>query len=252
MWRKNQGRVVGEGALSMSKPDRLAYIVIGSGLGLGFVVGGTAGIICGVTGVLIGSGWLAWIITSSAKHEGPGEVGSAESYSAHGETKILLVVRDVQARQFPESEANDFDVFLNLWLVSETEFDLAIKECQLKIKAHDGSAMTCERIGGDLDKWHLGKEKEQWDMWDTSDIRAVRESIPELNTTEPLQVGVRREGWLHFRIQNISPEQFKTGSMELSVEDSLSHKHVAAVSCTRHLPGKVWPLRSRNAQCATS
>src|SRR5262249_11422570 len=99
----------------------------------------------------------------------------------------------------------------------------------------------------DHQKWRLGKEREDWDMWNTSDVHSVRESIPELNTSEPLRVGVRREGWLHFRLLNITPEQFKTASMEVLIEDSLSHKHVAAVTCARHLPRKVWPRPGRMA-----
>jgi hypothetical protein len=236
----------------MSKRDYLAYIIIGLGVGLGFIVGGRLGLAIGIVGTIAGLVFLGFVLMSTPAGPESQPVDAALAYSAHQETKILLMVRDAHARQVPESEADDFDVFLNVWLLSETELDLGIKECQLKITAPGSSTMVCERISGDLEKWHLGKEKEEWDMWNTSDVHAVRESILELNTTEPLKVGVRREGWLHFRIQNISPEQFKTVGMEVLIEDSLSHKHVAAVNCPRHLPGKVWPIRGRRAQPATS
>jgi hypothetical protein len=81
-------------------------------------------------------------------------------------------------------------------------------------------------------------------------VQTTRESVPELNTTEPLKIDTPRVGWLHLRLQNITPEEFRTAPTELSVEDALSHKHVVALSCPRHLPGKVWPIRGRKAQKA--
>jgi len=236
----------------MSKRDYLAYIIIGLAIALGFIVGGRLGLAIGILGTIAGLVYLAFVLMSTPAGPDSQPADAALAYSAHEETKILALVRDSHARQVPESEADDFDVFLNVWLLSETEFDLGIKKCQLKITAPDGSSRISERIAGDLQKWRVGKEKEDWDMWNTSDVHSVRESIPELKTSEPLKVGVRREGWLHFRIQNISPEQFKTVGMEVLIEDSLSHKHVAAVNCPRHLPGKVWPIRGRRAQPATS
>jgi hypothetical protein len=211
----------------------------------GFILGGRAGIICGVIGLLIGGGWLAWIIASSAKHDEPGEVGSAEAYSAQEETKILMLVRDAHARALPESDS-DFDIFLNVWVTSETEFDVGIKEFQLTITASKGNAKPAERISGDLDKWRVGKEREESDMWDTY-VQTSRENLAELNTTDPLRVGIPREGWLHFRLRNLAPEEFRSQPMGLSLTDSLSHVHVALVTCPRHLPGKVWPRRGRMA-----
>jgi hypothetical protein len=85
-----------------------------------------------------------------------------------------VLVREAHARALPESDS-DFDVFLNVWLTSQTEFDLAIKEIQLTISAAGSSARFADRISGDLDKWHLGKEREQTDMWDTYVETALRE-----------------------------------------------------------------------------
>src|ERR1700756_3729294 len=207
----------------MSKPDRLGYLLIVFSVALGLIVGGRAGVICGASGVLIGAGFLTWLILSSTKYQESSEIGSAEAYSAHGKTRILVIVRDAHARQLAESETNNFDLFLNVWLLSETEFDLAIKECQLQIATADGLSTVGQRISGDMETWHLRKQQEEWDMWDTSEVRAVREALSELNTAEPLQVGVHREGWLHFRIQNITAEQFRTASIELMLRDSLFH-----------------------------
>jgi hypothetical protein len=204
-----------------------------------------AGIICGVAGLLLGSGWLTWLITSSAKHDGASEIVSVEAYSANEETKILMLVRDAHARALPENDS-DFDIFLNVWVTSETEFDVGIKEFQLTLTALDGSAKPAERISGDLEKWRIGKEREESDMWDTY-VQTSRENVPELNAAEPLRVGIPRDGWLHFRLRNLAPEEFRTQPMGLSLLDSLSHIHVSLVTCPRHLPGKVWPRRGRMA-----
>jgi hypothetical protein len=212
---------------------------------LGFILGGRTGIICGVAGVLAGAGLLAWIITSSAKHEDSGEVGSVEAYSAHEGTKILMLVRDAHARALPENDS-DFDIFINVWVTSETEFDVGIKEFQLTLTASDGSTRPGERITGDLGKWRVGKEREESDMWDTY-VQTSRENLSELNTAQPLLVGIPREGWLHFRLRNLVPEEFRTQPMALSLVDSLFHVHVASVTCQRQLPGKVWPRRGRMA-----
>ena len=239
----------------MSKPDRLAYVSIALAIALGFAIGGRGGLIAGIAGALLGSGLLVWLIISSAKHEEAGEAGlstdySAQgTYSAHEDTKILLLVRDAHARALPGTDS-DFDVFLNVWLASETEFDVAISEFQLTLTATDGSAKSGERISGDLEGWHIGKEREESDMWDTY-VHAARERIPELNTAEPLHVGIPREGWLHFQLRNITPEEFRTQPMGLTLVDAFSHVHLAIITCPRHLPGKVWPVRGQRAQKAS-
>ena len=71
----------------------------------------------------------------------------------------------------------------------------------------------------------MGKEREESDMWDTY-VQTSREKLLELNTAEPLHVGVPREGWLHFRLADVSPEEFKNQPMALSLIDSLCHVHV--------------------------
>jgi hypothetical protein len=234
----------------MSKPDRLAYGIMVSGIAVGVLLGGRAGWICGVIGVLAGSGLLAWIITSSAKHGDSDGVGSVEAYSAHEKTEVLVLVREAHARALPDNDSN-FDVFLSAWLTSQTEFDLAIRNCHLTVVLSDNSVRLGQWICGDLEKWHLGKEREESDLWDTH-VKSAREQLTELNTAEPLKIGVPRQGWLHFHLRSITPEEFRTRPMELSIEDSLAHRHATSLNCPRHLPGKVWPIRGRKAQKAVA
>jgi hypothetical protein len=233
-----------EGARAVTKHDRLAYGVMPLGVALGIVVSGRAGFICGAIGVLAG---LVWIIISSAKRG---------SFDTHEKTEILVLVQEAHARALPQNDS-DFDVFLRASLTSRTQFDLGIKEIQLTITASDSSShwsglqspRLADRISGDLDKWHMGKERGQANMKETY-VQTARESVPELNTTQPLKIDTPRVGWLHFRLRNITPQEFRTAPMELSVEDALFHKHVVAVNCARHLPGKVWPVRGRKTQKA--
>jgi hypothetical protein len=235
-----------EGRRAVSKHDRLAYGVMPLGVALGIVVSGRAGFICGAIGVLAG---LVWIIISSAKRG---------SFDAHEKTEILVLVQEAHARALPQNDS-DFDVFLRVSLTNRTQFDLGINEIQLTITASDSSShwsglcspRLADRTSGDLDKWHLRKERAQTNTWNASG-QTQRESVPELSIAEPLKVGITRVGWLHFRLRNITPEEFKTAHMELTVGDALSHKHVAALSCPRHLPGKVWPIRGRKVQKSTA
>jgi hypothetical protein len=131
----------------------------------------------------------------------------------------------------------DLDVFLHAWLVSEAETALGVKNCQLKITTSQGS-IDAARISGDLERWCLDTDKEESDMWDTH-FERVRERLVELNTSGALETGAPREGWLHFRVRNISPAEYNSAAMELVVEDSLSVANLSAVTCTRYLSGKV-------------
>jgi hypothetical protein len=48
-------------------------------------------------------------------------------------------------------------------------------------------------ICGDLEKWHLGKEREESDLWDTH-VKLAREQLTELSKAELLTIRVPRQG----------------------------------------------------------
>jgi len=227
----------------MSKPARVGLGVLTAGGALGFVVGGPAGLVFAAVCLIIG---LVFLVASKAQGTGP----RGKLQADRQETRILVLLKDIHARpqrggKFQEiSEPNqpdlEFEVFVNCWLVSELEFPLGISEGpQMTLKTSDGSIRIGERISADLEKWRLGNLVT--DQWDTDVVRATQGRISELNTAEPLQCGVPREGWLHFRLRNVSPSEFRTGVMELSMKDSLSCTHVSIASGPRHLPGRIWP-----------
>src|SRR5262249_16912751 len=150
------------------------YSMMVAAVGLGIILGGRVGFICSAIGVLAG---LAWIIISSVKHGGS---------SAYEDTEVRMLVLEAHARALPRDDCN-FDLFLNVWLTNQTEFDLGIKEIQLTITASDSSSQwsglqstrLAERITGDLDRWHLGKEREHTNMRNIY-LRAAHHSMPEL------------------------------------------------------------------------
>jgi hypothetical protein len=229
----------------MSKPALVGLGVLTAGGALGFVAGGgPAGLVLAAVCLIIG---LVLVVASEAQGTGP----SGAPHSSRQETRILVLLKDIHARpqrggKFQEiSDPNqpdlEFEVFVNCWLLSETDLPLRISESpQLTIKTSDGSTRVGERISADLEKWRLGNLVT--DQWDSEIVRAAQDRISELNTTEPLQCGVPREGWLHFRVRNITPSEFRTAVMELSVKDSLSSTHVGIASGARHLPGRIWPI----------
>jgi len=232
----------------MSKPKLLGLGLLSVGGVVGFIVGGgPAGIVFAAVCLIVG---LVLIARSVATGTGPASSDARTTHPAHLQTRVLVLLKDVHARpqrggklqeiRDPNESDLEFEVFANCWLVSETKLPLRIIEGpQLTLKASDGSTRVGERITGDLENWTLGDLVK--DKWDTGIFRLDQERISELNTTEPLVCGLPREGWLHFRIRNVSPSEFRAGTMELSIKDSLSSTHVGIASESLHLPGKIWP-----------
>jgi hypothetical protein len=95
-------------------------------------------------------------------------------------------------------------------------------------------------VVGDLDRWRLGKLSQQLDSTDLLVLRAAQESITEFDTLDLLECGVPRKGWLHFRVQ-MTAEELKASTLELSITDSLSNFHVSTTSGPQYMPGRIWP-----------
>jgi hypothetical protein len=248
---------VRRGASHVSKPERLGLSILTVGGALGLVVGGgPAGL--ALAAVCLVAGFVLFV-ASKARGTGPRPTAAQKPQPAHQKAQVLFLVKEVHARpqrggKFQEiRDSNEpdweFEVFLHCWLLNETDLTLQIVEGpQLTLRTSDGSTRLGERIGADLEHWRLGKLVK--DEWDPEIVRAVQAPVSELNTADPLACGVPREGWLHFRIRNLSPSEFKTGEMELSIKDSLSCTHVGAVSGPRHLPGRIWPFVAHSVSVA--
>ena len=234
----------------MTKQVLLGIVVLGGGALLGFISGGVAGMLFAAVCLVVG---LVLLVSSEAARTY--RVGKQATRPAHQKTQVVFLIKEIHARpqkggKFqeildPKQEGLQFELFVYCWLVSETELPVQLEQdLQLTLALPGKLPFTPERIREDLNSWRLGKLNKEADQWDAQVIRAAQESIGELNTTEPLQCGVAREGWLHFRVSDLTPADFKAVAIEIRVTDSLLNVHQATASCPRQIPGRVWPFRA--------
>jgi hypothetical protein len=233
----------------MSKPERLGLVVLTVGGALGVVMGGgPAGLVLAAVCLVVG---LVLVVTSAARGRGPASKATQTLHPASQKTRVLVLVKEVHARpqrggkfreiRDPNETDLEFEVFLNCWLLNETDLPLQIVEgIQLTLRTSDGSTRLGERVSSDLSSWRLGTLVK--DEWDADVVRAAQERLSELDLVAPLECGVPRQGWLHFRFRDVSPSELKTGAMALSIKDSFSSTHVGVASGPRPLPGRIWPF----------
>lgn len=239
----------------MLKPKLIGIVVLAVGAALGFVAGGTGGLLFAACCLIVG---LVLLVSSQAK--GTLRDGKNAARSPVEKAKILFLVKEVHARaqrggKFqeildPNQTGLELELFLRCWLVNESELAVQIVEGpELSIGASNGHSVPIERIREDLGSWRLGRLNKEANSWDVVVIRAAQETVSELNTRDPLACGVPREGWVHFRVRDLTPAEFGSVAMELTVRDAFSNIHSGVANCPRHLPGRMWPFvaSSRNA-----
>jgi hypothetical protein len=234
------------------RPKRLGLVILTVGGALGFVLGGTVALLFAAACLVVG---LVMLVVSEAR--GTRKAQGTGPYSKSQEkAQILILLKEIHTRpqrngKFqdigdPDESGLEFEVFVDCWLLNETDLPLHIVEpIQLTLKASDGSTRHGERINSDLENWRLGSLVK--DEWNADKVRAAQEQISELNTTEPLECGVPRQGWLHFRLRDIRPSDLRAGPIELVIKDSLSLTHVGRASGPCHMPGKIWPYIAKGA-----
>jgi len=232
----------------MLKPKLIGIVVLAVGAALGFVAGGMGGLLFASCCLIVG---LVLLVSSQAK--GTLRDGKNAARSLGEKARILFLVKEVHARaqrggKFqeildPNQTGLELELFLHCWLVNESELAVEIVEGpELKIAASNSHGVPIERIRGDLGSWRLGRLNKEANSWDVVVIRAAQETVTELNTREPLECGVPREGWVHFRVRDLTPAEFRSAAMELTVRDALSNAHSGTANCPRHLPGRMWPF----------
>ena len=224
----------------MPKEKLAGCLVLGVGGVLGFFLGGATGLGFVAVCLVVGFGLLF----------SPEAIGISGPRAAP-KPRILVLLQEVHARpqmngKFQEIEAPnqlglEFEVFVNTWLLNESDVPIALRNAiHLSLRAADGSVRSGERIPGDLDHWRLGSLVR--DEWDPDVTRTRQEPIAELSTDKPLECGIPRQGWLHFRLLTVSPAELKKGELRLSIQDSFSNTHAGlATGPVRHVPGRVWP-----------
>lgn len=220
-----------------------------AGAALGFVAGGPAGLLFAAFCLVVG---LVLLVSSDAK--GIQRVRKKLTRPADPAAKVLFLVKEVHARaqragKFqeilgPNQSGLELEVFLHCWLVNETDMPVRmVTNPELTITPADLRRVPAECVRGDLTSWRLGRLNKQPDLWDVLVIRAAQETISELNMSDPLECGVPREGWLHYRVRDLTPAEFLSATMEVSVSDAVSSTYQATANCPRHLPGRMWPFQ---------
>ena len=239
-------------ASHMSKTKRLGLVTLTIGGVIGFVIRGIPGLVLAAVCLVVG---LVMLVLSEARGTRT-KVAEQKNERVREVAQVLVSLKEIHARpqrngKFQEIGAADetvlqFEVFLNCWLLNESDLPLQIVDpIRLTIRASDASCKFGERVSSDLGNWRLGSLVK--DEWNPDKVRAVQEEISELNTTEPLECGVPRQGWLHFRFRDIRPSDFRVGVIELIIKDAASSTHVGRATSPRHLPGKIWPYVASTA-----
>jgi len=235
----------------MSKGKLAGFLVLGCGAVLGILIGGQT--VLGLVAVCLVVGFGLFFGAEARGLAGPNAVAKA---------RILVLLKEVHARpqrkgKFQEIDESDdsvleFEVFVSCWFLNESDVAMQLsEEVQLSVRTSDGSVAVAQRIRGDLDKWRLGSLVR--DEWDTDIVRTRQEEMRELSLQKPLECGVPRHGWAHFRFDNVSPSGLKKGELRLSVNDVSSNVHEGmATRPVRHVPGRVWPYVAKGASATQS
>jgi hypothetical protein len=222
----------------VSRQKIAGLLTLGVGAVLGFAIRGPNGLIVGAIFLVVG---LAIFFASEAR--------GLVTPKGSPQPRVLVLLKEIHARpqkagkfqviDQPSDAGLEFEVFISCWFLNESDFVVQLAgDVEFSLETSGGARRVAERIPSDLDQWRLGSLVR--DEYDTDVVRARQDVLRELDIAQPLQCGVPRHGWVHFRLRETSPAEFKTGVLRLSVKDSLGNWH-AGIGKARLLPGRVWP-----------
>lgn len=232
----------------MSKRAWFGLAVLACGALFGLITGGAFGLavaaVCLVVGLVLFVASEALGITTKPR--------AGSDAAAPSKTNLLVLVKEVHARpqragkfqeiQEPNQADLQFEIFAHCWLVNDTDQHLGIPLVQMSLTKPDGSTNVLQRVQGDLEKWRLGRLRDELDSWGVRYLQAAQEQMQELNTTDFMEGGATRQGWLHLRAENLTPSELKSSAFTLSVIDSNCESHVGVAKGPHRVPGRVWPF----------
>lgn len=216
----------------------LGILILSCGGVVGLVTGGTFGLVIAATCLVVG------LVLLVARGGGPPS-------DVRTQGMLLVHVKELHARpmrngKFHEisdpNECMQFELFARCWLVSKVLSPVSITAVRLRITKANNSVVESERCPDDLQNWRLGKLTEEEDSRGIRRIKTAKEEMPSLDLANLLLTGVAREGWLHYKVQNICPSELKAASIELLVTDHTGTVHQGGISGPRVIPGRVWPF----------
>jgi len=232
----------------MSKPELTGLVILGCGAFFGFVWGGAFGLALAAVSLVVGLVLFVALRASGTETSSTPAKGLSQP-----RTQILVLVKEVHARpqragkfqeiREPHQTDLQFEIFAHCWLVNDADERLRVITLQVSLTKPDGTTSVLERVPSDLKNWRLGRLRDELDSWGVRYLQAAQESLVELRIDEPLEVGATRQGWLHMRVENITPAEMKNATVEFEVIDSHLGSHIGAAKGPHQIPGRVWPFR---------
>jgi hypothetical protein len=241
----------------MKNPEWLGLAVLACGAVLGFVLGGFLGLAVAGGCLVVGLVLLVAPEALGTKRK-PADASAAAPSQSH----ILVLIKEMHVRpqragKFQEISDPDqtgllFEIFAHCWLVNDTDDRLGISGIRLALTKSGRTEVPLERVGGDLENWRLGRLRDELDTYGVRYLQAAQEPMAELSTEEPLEAGSTRQGWMHLRVEGLTPAEMKNARLELEVIDSHMGSHLGEVRGPHPLPGKVWPFHAERQLEATA
>jgi hypothetical protein len=241
----------------MSKPEWFGLALLGCGALFGFLLGGAFGVAFACVCLVVG---LVLLVASEAlgTKRKKGDPKTSSEFPTH----LLVLLKEVHARPHragkfqeitgPNQTDLEFEIFVHCWLVNDTDERMGIATTRLTLTKPGGKPVLLERVFGDLENWKLGRLHDELDSWGVRYLQAAQESMSELRWEDPLEGGSSREGWLHLRIEGLTPAEMQNARLELEVLDSHMASHVGEVLGPHQIPGRVWPFRAETPPVTTT
>jgi hypothetical protein len=241
----------------MSKPKWFGLALLGCGAVFGFLLGGAFGVAFACVCLIVG---LVLFVASEAL--GTKRKSADPKTAPESNTHLLVLLKEVHARPHregkfqeitgPNQTGLEFEIFVHCWLVNDTDDRLGITTVRLTLTKPGGTPLLLERVCGDLNGWKLGRLRDELDSWGVRYLQAAQEPMSDLRWEEPLEGGSSREGWLHLRVEGLTPAEMQNARLELEVLDSHMASHLGEVKGPHQIPGRVWPFRPEAAPVANT
>ena len=237
----------------MKNPEWLGLGVLACGAAFGFALGGALGLAIACGCLVVG---LVLFVASEAL--GTKRKPADPKTATPSQTHILVLLKEVHIRpqragkfqeiSDPDQPGMQFEIFAHCWLVNSTDERLGIAGMRLSLTKPGGAPVPSERIGGDLDNWRLGRLRDELDTFGVRYLQAAQEPMSELSSEEPLEGGSTRQGWVHLRVEGLTPAEMKNARLELELIDSHLGCHLGEVKGPHPIPGRVWPFRGEPSE----
>ena len=118
----------------------------------------------------------------------------------------------------------DAEVFLKVVIFNESPCSTTIRSFGLTFQDADGTHIS--KYLGEADRWVVELGNPQQDSFGgvTGSVHEKIIDLGESTRTDPIVMGVDRQGWLHFLVVGVSPKGVEKGLFQLTAVDSFGSK----------------------------